>query len=250
MIDIAKIDILTDKAYEEHLKDTIMIWGSKNSGKTTLAFNTFKGRMYVFSFDRKAIKIKEMFHKGNDDIMIIDAVKYFDPEESQRNSSSMKCINYVDSQLGLIKQLDSNVDWVMLDAFEVLTKLAEGKMRAVEKIPPFGGVAQRHLWNKRNAYVEKIYFDALSIAKKGVIITSYPKHDRDEDIIRDGDYVRKNSAPAWFGRIKTDVDVVVRTYSEEKGDKVKWLAKVEASKIPTFESGKVYDVTNKGIPID
>ena len=218
-------------------KKILTIYGAKGVGKTTLAFS-FPGTIAALSFDKKSLQIKNNMYDGNDRIKVFDCVKYLDEDFETYTVSSSVCYNHA------VKILDSfgpdSYDWIVIDALEVLTQIAEMFMRFRNGITPFQGVSNMNVWKERRLLIRNIHQKALACARKGVIYTTYTKNEIEES----GGQETNVTRPKWLDIIEWETDVVVQIIAQAGQGKMRYVARITSSKddkwIPT---GKVFDIT-------
>lgn len=237
-------------------KRVISIWGDKNDAKTTVAYSIMNhgDSCYVLSFDNKSRSPLDLpFIKNmNLDVYISDAMKLYNKNtDPEWLSSSVRTIGYVHHLLNRYDPLkydkekyDSakEVDWIVIDCNENLITVAEMSMRATYKLGVFSGV-ETQFWKERKRIVDGIHERALSIAKKGVIYTFYPKVK--ELMKKNGEVIESKSVPAWIGKVLTDTDVKIHTTTSQDSDgNWKYFATIEGSKDLFYRNGR-YDITNQ-----
>jgi hypothetical protein len=222
-------------------KDVYMVYGIKGHGKTYLAL-TFPGTIKALSFDRKTARVWQKDFKKDARIKVYDAIinmDYSSPERMLETSEkTFKYINY------LLDSFKANPpDWILIDGVEIFEQVAEMTMRYRNNLQAYQGIANRNLWKERRLYIKQLHNKALSIAKKGVIYTTYV--DKDE-IVVDGELVTKQDVPRWIDAIMYETDTVIKVRSQVDKAGRKFFAEVESSKgsIPT---GVEKEVTNIGI---
>jgi len=229
------VDIQIKEA-EPSPKTVFMIYGLKGHGKTSLAFS-FPGSIVCLSFDRKSAAIKAEL--GRKDIRVFDAVEYMDyssPIEWLKTAEIT--FEYINKIFDYIET--SPPDWIVIDGSELFEQICEMVMRYRNNLMPFQGVANRNLWKERRMYIRQIHHRALSIAKKGLIWTTYT--DKDE-IVVDGELVAKKDVPRWIDAIMTETDVVIRVRSTPSDTGMSFWMEVESSKRWFIPTGLKLDVT-------
>ena len=224
-------------------KIVVMDYGLKGHGKTYFAFS-FPGKIVCLSFDRKSLAVKQQCFNGDDRIKVFDAIKYLDQTTPERYLESAELtFRYVNWLLDKAKELKP--DWIVIDGSEIFQRICEMTMRYRNNLMPFQGIANRNLWKERRMYISQVHNKALSIARRGVIYTTYT--DKDE-IVKDGELVAKTDVPRWIDAIMYETDVVVRVYIEQGRDgSRRFIGLVESSKTNLLPTGKKADITGVGV---
>lgn len=219
-------------------KYVIMIYGDKGTGKTVTALS-FQGELCVLSFDRKAMPIKMSIYNGDERIHVFDAVKYMNWHPEKVTESSSKTFDYI---LKILEHCGEKIkpDWVVIDGTEIMEQIIEFAMRHRHGLGPFQGIANLNVWKERRLMLRQIHNKAYSIARKGIIYTTYTHY---EDIVIDGELVTRKEVPKWIDVIMFETDTVLKTEYNPR-DRV-FSVKVVTSKIKELPTGKVYGVTNK-----
>lgn len=218
---------------------TITIYGLKGEGKTYLTCG-LPGSIVFLSFDRKALIAKKFF--PNKDIRVFDAIRYFSEETPEASLKSAEITyNYLIKILDSLKQ--NPPDWIVFDGSEIEQHICELVMRYRNGLMPFEGIANRNLWKERRMYIRFLHRKAESIAKKGIVYTTYV--DKDE-IVEKGEVVTKKDVPRWIDVILYETDVVIKCEGMFDLTKMRkqFFALVESSKIPSLPTGLRVDVTN------
>lgn len=215
------------------------IYGKKGEGKTTAAF-MFKGTKACISFDKKSSVIKNNYYANDNTIAVYDAVKHLRETVEHYTKSADTCVQYIDFLLDNIAK--NPPDYIIIDGLEILQKIAEMSMRYKNNLSPFQGVANMNLWKIRALIIRDIHNKALSIAKKGIIYTTYV--DKDEVII-EGSTITKDDNPKWADIILWQTDVVLRVTSAFNKKARETMLRVESSKVSKFKSGTTYNITDK-----
>ncbi len=222
-------------------KVIITIYGEKGAGKTCTALG-LNGIKAVLCFDYKASQNKKHFFNGDPNIKVYDANKYFTKDPEQILDSAEMTYEYINFLLDEIKE-KIDPDWIILDGLEIFSHISEMHMRKMSNIRPYAGIANMGVWKLRKALMDAIHTRCITIAKKGVVYTTYT--DKDE-IIEDGATISKKKTPKFVDSILHTTDIVI--YVEcitSKGEK-EITAKVENSKIPTFlKTGQVINLTDR-----
>lgn len=223
-------------------KCVITIYGNKGEGKTMFALS-FPGKIAALSFDRKTGIIKANFYREESNrIKVYDAVKYLSEDPEEYVSSSLKTYKYVIAILNKVKE--EQPDWVVIDGVEILTRIAEQAMRKIFNLTPFQGIPNLSVWKYRRLIMRNIHNKAVEACKRGVIYTTYTEKD---EIIEEGNIVSKKDVPKYFDILLWETDVVMKAYSKIGEYGKKFFIYVDSSKIPTFETGKEFDVTFKRV---
>jgi len=226
------------------MKEVYCIYGLKGEGKTYLAF-TFPGKIACLSFDRKSTQVKKRNFNNDDRIVIYDCIRYLDmssPESFLK--SSEKTLRYVNSLLDKIVR-PWEPDWVVIDGTEIFQRICEMTMRYRNNLMPFQGIANRNLWKERRLYISQLHNQCISIAKKGVIYTTYTDQEK---IVKDGELVTLKDVPRWIDAIMYETDTVIRVEARRDKSGHRFFATVESSKT-TIPTGAEQDITNKGISV-
>jgi len=221
---------------------TIVIYGLKGSGKTTLGLS-FPGKIGILTFDNKTQPIAFNIYPKKDieRFHIVDAVKYYSRTRDDILISSVRTFNYVKKILKYWEKEKFEIDWILFDGLEVLIEIAEMVMRHENNLGYRQGFANTNIWKDRRINLDEIYQLALSVAKKGVIYTTYTSKD---EVVENGQFITKKDIPKYFDVIMRDTDVVLRTYSEFKNGKSEFKCEVDSSKIKSFRTGEIIDITN------
>lgn len=243
---ISQTDISDFKLEEAVLtpKIVVTIYGSKGSGKTTLA-EGFPGTVAVLSFDRKSVAPKINYYNNDSRIKVFDAVKYYNRDTKLVRESAVKTYAYITF---LLKELAKNPpDWVVIDGIEIMQKVAEMVMRQRNNLLPYQGVANLNVWKERNAIIDEIHQLALNTAKKGVIYTTYCDYD---EIVEEGSLVTKEKVPRYIDSVMWETDIVLYIESKFDPETKKYNVKIrcDTSKFDNIiKSGSIFDITGKTI---
>ena len=232
-----------DAVLEDDDKLVISIYGLKGDGKTTTAYGLAekKDKIVVLCFDKKSKRPAKLpFLKGMK-IKVLNAIKPLDKSSKELYlHTSEITYKYI---LWLLEEIEEKEqpDWIVFDGTEVLSNICEMVMRKRNNLLPYQGIGNLNVWKERKQYIDDIHNKAMQIAKKGVIYTMYCDID---EIIKDGEVVKKKKVPKWIGSIMLETDIVIRVESEFENKQKKYIAIVESSKILDFPEG-VYDVTGR-----
>lgn len=165
-------------------KESITVVGDKGGGKTTLAL-AFPGKKLVISYDRMAIRNKYKM-RDPENIKVIDPMTLYDASSPLRKRNSMVKIfdylvgveEYPDAprEGGLLdtEKLDAEKrpDYVIHDGVDILIEICEMVMRHRYDLLPAQGV-EWNWWKVRKDAIQDVYHKSLTLAKKGVIYTTY-----------------------------------------------------------------------------
>ncbi len=221
-------------------KEVWMVHGEKGTGKTTFACG-FKGSKLLLSFDRKAKRIKDRMYLGSEEIKVHDAGKFYRSlTKDELPKAGAKSIAYV---LELMDQSQA-VDWVVIDAYDMLIEMAEMKMRYDNGMGAFDGVDFQY-WKDRKVNLRLVHGAAITLARKGVVYTTISEESK---FIEAGRLIRQTKAPRWVDIVMYETDNVVRCEIRQHPKLgTRFAAVFETVKIGGWPSGAVLDVTDKGI---
>jgi hypothetical protein len=227
-------------------KEIFTVYGSKNSGKTSTSYGIphANDKVLVLSFDKKSTRPKDAKYitGANLTIHVIDAIKFLDKSDDKKYlDSAVLTHKFIISMLNQAKEKFAP-DWVMFDGTEVMNGLMELVMRSHNNLKPYQGIANRSLWRERRQYLDDLHMKAVEVASKGVIYTMYSTKD---DIVEEGNTIKKTDVPKWIGNIMEETDMVINTYVKSENGKNVFYAKIEGSKLPDSYPDEVYNVTNK-----
>lgn len=230
----------------EEKKKIFSVFGLKNDGKTAICYGIPEEgtKVMVLSFDNKSSRPKDLpfIQAGNLTIRVFNAIKHLDkatPDTYQ--ATSEVTLMYV---LQLIEQAKEKFtpDYIVVDATEVMSQIAEQVMRIRNNLRPYQGITNLNVWKERKQYLDDIHNQCTKCAAKGVIYTMYT--EKDQLIDKDGVVIRSKDIPKWTGSIMMETDVTIKADTTFDGDKRIFYAYVE-SKIPEeFPNGR-FDVTNR-----
>jgi len=241
----AKFEFSYEDAEEEDIgKLVFSIYGLKGAGKTSVAYGIPEEgeKVVVFSYDHKSkMPLAFPFLKDKIKAKVLNAVKPLDKSSKELYLLTSE-VTY-EYNLFLLKKVEEieEPDWIVFDGTEVLSNILEMVMRKRNNLLPYQGIGNPNIWKERKQYIDDIHSKAMAIAKRGVIYTMYTEKD---EIIKDGEVIRRKDVPKWIGSIMLETDVVIKTESEFEQGKKKYYAVIESSKIPTFPEG-IYDVTGR-----
>ena len=232
---------LPEPTPEETAKEVYLFFGDKNDGKTYAALS-MPGKILALSFDYKTAIVKKKSYNNDPRITVYDALireDYTSPEaELASSKTSMAYINQV-----LDNAKADPPDWILIDGSEIFQKLAESLMRYNNNITAFGGV-QWTYWKERRFYIRQLHEKAIRLAKRGVIYTTYV--DKDE-IVVDGQIKARTDVPRWVDAVLYSVDEVIRVFPRNDANGRRYFARIEGSKLRPKNSGREFDITNKGV---
>jgi len=232
-----------EEVEEASPKTVLVIAGEKGHGKTTLALS-MPGNIAVLAYDRKAAPVKFFFYKGDRRIRVFDMLRYYNPtSKNEVLEHAVKSVKYARALLNYLKE-ENTVDWIVIDNFDVLTRLCEMTARYYNHLQPFGGTGEvgYKLFDERNFYIRTIFQSAFETAKKGVIYTLYLTT---QEVVRGGQVVERTRVPKWVDAVlyETDVALVVSKIPDER----RFLCHVLTSKNEEeFPTGLTVDVTDIG----
>mgnify|MGYP000418549672 CR=1 FL=1 len=232
-----------EEVEEASPKTVLVIAGEKGHGKTTLALS-MPGNIAVFAYDRKSAPIKFFFYKGDERIRIFDMLHYYNPtSKNEVLEHAVKSVRYARALLNYLKE-ENSVDWIVIDNFDVLTRLCEMTARYYNHLQPFGGTGEvgYKLFDERNFYIRTIFQSAFETAKRGVIYTLYLTT---QEIVKNGQVMERTRVPKWVDAVlyETDVALVVSKIPDER----RFLCHVLTSKNEEeFPTGLTVDITDIG----
>ena len=235
-----KLDSEEDNAFT---KPIFYIFGDKGVGKTTAAL-TLPGTHGVISLDRKAKRIKDQIVKRDPTaasrIHIYDGVRYMSGNRDALTEDSFISLKYI---VKLLNEMPP-VDWVTIDATEVLLTICEMTMRYLNRLDPFVGFKDWTLWKQRNAYVSEIHRLTYSHARVSPIYTGFSNtiSKLTERGIEETDEV-----PKWVDEIKSESDIVIKITRHLHGDTktASQFATIITSKLDTLlRTGDVIELSN------
>jgi len=232
-----------EEVEEASPKTVLVIAGEKGHGKTTLALS-MPGNIAVLAYDRKAAPVKFFFYKGDERIRIFDMLRYYNPtSKNEVLEHAVKSVKYARALLNYFKK-ENSVDWIVIDNFDVLTRLCEMTARYYNHLQPFGGTGEvgYKLFDERNFYIRTIFQSAFETAKKGVVYTLYLTT---QEVVKGGQVMERTRVPKWVDAVlyETDVALVVSKIPDER----RFLCHVLTSKNEEeFPTGLTVDVTDIG----
>ncbi len=246
---LQKLEVNFDEEEDlEEKKKIFSVFGLKNDGKTAICYGIPEegSKIMVLSFDNKSSRPKDLpfIQAGNLTIKVFNAIKHLDkstPDTYQ--ATSEVTLMYV---LQLIDQAKDKFapDYIVVDATEVMSQIAEQVMRIRNNLRPYQGITNLNVWKERKQYLDDIHMQCTKCAAKGVIYTMYT--EKDQLIDKDGVVIRSKDIPKWTGSIMMETDVTIKADTMFDGDKREFFAYVE-SKIPEeFPNGR-FEITNKRI---
>src|SRR3990167_3873726 len=219
-------------------KFVYVVYGNKGDGKTTASIIIFPGTISVLSFDRKTTVIKENYFDNDTRVRVYDAIKYLDEDPGNYVKSADITYDYI---LFLIDNISkSKPDYIMIDGLEILSKIAEMKMRSMNGLGYKQGTSNPNVWKDRQLLLRKIHSICFNACKKGVIYTTYT--DKDE-IVEEGSMIVKRDIPKWADVVLWQTDVVIRVRNQVSKAGREFIATVESSKIKDLETGLTLNIT-------
>jgi hypothetical protein len=235
-----KLDMNEDRSFT---KPIFYIFGDKGVGKTTTAL-TLPGTHGVISLDRKAKRIKDQIVKRDpsaaDRIHIYDGVRYMSGNRDTLTEDSFITLKYI---VKLLNEMPP-VDWVTIDATEVLLTICEMTMRYVNRLDPFVGFKDWTLWKQRNAYVQEIHRLTYSRARVSPIYTGFSST---VEKLTERGIEETNEVPKWVDEIKSESDIVIKITQHLHGDTktASQFATIVTSKLDTLlRTGDVIEISN------
>ncbi len=248
-------DILEpDSAPPSGNKETILIAGEKNDGKSISALS-FPGKIAVVAFDEKIFSARnfavELGIKKPEDIMIYYPTKHYNPkavDDREIGKAAVAVINEAFRAVYSIKvRAEAGTfvpDWILFDNLEFFIRLAEFAGKYKRGVPitarPEKGDDVWGAFDLRNIITNVIYKAAISIPKKGVIYTLYTK---EKDVVMPDGTTKKVKTPKWFEVLMYETDHHILVWKDEG----RYFAKIIATKSPKkYPDGLELEVTNIG----
>ncbi len=225
----------------EEFKNTYTIYGTKGSGKTTLAF-IFKGNKLCYTYDNKSQRIKHYLFNDSPDITIVNGVEKYNRTPDHMTTTAKEAY---DSIIDSLAENSGGYDWVIHDGLEKLHEICEQYMSGAYKLTPFQGVREMSIWKYRRVLLSNIHRKSIECANKGVIYTTFAGTLDVE--IEDGIVIEKREVPRYFDAIEEETDVIFKTYlhNDKKENKTHFMVKVWSSKVPNYKTGQVIDFTDR-----
>jgi len=219
-------------------KNIFVVYGKKGEGKTTVAFS-IPGKKIVLSFDNKSILVRENYFDNDPNIKVYDATKYLSLHPDKFTQSSNTTIKYLEALLESVK--DDDIDYIVIDGYEIFTSIAEMSMRYRQGIKPYAGIANLNVWKERHGIIRSIHDAAFRIAKKGLIYTTYIK---EQELIHEGQVISRKEFPKWGETVLWVSDIILYAYSEGTKEGRKFYAEVVSSKRDKLLlTGTILDMT-------
>jgi len=214
-----------------------MIYGEKGESKTTLALS-FPGKIYAISFDRKTVEVWLSMYGADKRIDVKDALRYmsWSSPEARLKSSDIS-LRYIDALIEESKKFQP--DWILIDATDGYTKMAEMTMRYRNNIGMTEGVSWTY-WTERRLYIKQLHLKALGIAKRGIIYTAFVGV---REKIEDNKIVETMDQPKWVDVVKDETDVAIRVKAKLTDDGMKYTAIIDSSKWRPIKTGIRVDIT-------
>ena len=215
-----------------------MIYGMKGESKTTTAFS-WPGTHACLSFDYKSTEIHDTMYKADDRIVVYDAVRYMDYSSPDNwLKSSVTNAKYLYELLDKVIR-PNPPDWIVIDGLEEYTRMAEMIMRERNGLSMTQGV-EWQFWKERRLYLKQIHVKCQSIARKGIIYTTYPG---EKQTIKDGKLVETKDVPKWVDIVQEQTDVLIKVEARKTMDGRRFFAIVESSKYAPIATGIEIDIT-------
>ena len=235
-------------------KETILIAGEKNGGKSVSALS-FPGKIAVISFDEKIFAARDFVvrHgiKDEKDIMIYYPAKHYNPKAVDDREIGKAAIAVINDAFKAVYSIKVRAetgqfvpDWIFFDNLEFFIRLAEfaGKYRRGVPITttPQKGDDVWGAFDIRNIITNVIYKAAVSTPKKGVIYTLYTK---DKDVVLPDGTTKKAQVPKWFEVLMYETDHHVIVWKNEN----RYFAKIVGTKDENkYPDGLAVEVTGVG----
>lgn len=237
-------------------KETILIAGDKNAGKSVAALS-FPGKIAVIAFDEKIFSARDyvLKHgiKDEKDIMIYYPAKFYNPkavDDREIGQAAIAVINEAFRDVYSIKvraEADKFVpDWIFFDNMEFFIRLAEFAGKYKRGVPittrPQEGDNVWGAFDIRNIITNVIYKTAIAISKKGVIYTLYT---REKDVILPDGTTKKAQVPRWFEVLMYETDNHIIVWKDE--DNARYFAKIVGTKDDEkYPDGLIIETTGRG----
>ncbi len=220
---------------EEYLQKTVVtVYGLKGEGKTTVAMN-FSGEILCISFDRKSMRIKPMV-PSPERIHVFDLMKYVDYTDTEKYGRALVVV--FEETLRLLKGYNRPVDWVIIDGTDELARIAEAVMRYTYGLSMVDGVKNPSVWKYRRFILKQIHNAALTLARRGVIYTTYVDK---EQTIEGQQIINSKDVPKWLDVIMLETDYVLRVRVEAG----RYTLIIESGK--GVKSQRKWDITDEKI---
>ena len=233
-------------------KHTIVVYGLKGAGKTTLSLST-PGTHFALTFDNKTQAVASEA-QSPERIVVEDGVKYYDRSSAERwLESSVDSWTYIQGLLDglengwLVNEKGEKIerpDWIVVDGGEIVHTMLEMVMRERNNLMPFQGVSNRNVWKERRMYIATLFQRCMQISKRGVLWTSYITKD---EIKEDGDYVSIQDVPKWIDAVLYHTDCLIKVVRKTGKIGQEFGAIVESSKWKAIPESGYTDVTDKGM---
>ena len=186
-------------------KLTITVYGAKDSGKSTQTF-ALPGSKFVLSFDHRSKDARDnSIHKGDASIHVFNGAKYFNEFDFTTAELSVEFI-----MAGLAWAAEYyRPDWVVIDGYERLEKIADAVMRHKHGLAHDGKVPDWNYYSTRNTVVKAIWHRALETARLGIVFCCYYK----EKVLarENGETVLSKKAPHWIDLVEQETNITVET---------------------------------------
>ncbi|MEE9215648.1 MAG: AAA family ATPase [Thermodesulfobacteriota bacterium] len=218
--------------------DVWTIYGSKGSGKTSLAMS-FPGELVVVQFDETSSIVWEQQFNCDPRIKIVDVTSLADFDDPITFlESSNRIMGYVNEVMNDVKK-NGGVDRVILDNVEVYMEYAENAMRYYHNLKMSEGFSEFAYWKTRNMFLKQLHAKSYAVAKQGVIYTTYPFI---EETIKRFGKSEKTKKPRWKDAIEKNTQNLVEVFYEESENENKYYVYTESMK-RGYKNGKTVDIT-------
>jgi hypothetical protein len=225
-------------------KVSITVVGDKGGGKSTLALS-FTGTKLVVTYDRMTEYNKFKMRDPNK-IKIIDPMPLLDSTTPLRKRDTyVKIFDFLvgveeypnGPRHGGLLDTHEQVDWVIHDGTDILMTICEMVMRHRNDLLPSQGV-EWTLWKERKDAIQAVFNKSLTLAKKGVIFTTYfTEKQLDEDITGQK---KTKEMPKWMDIILYQT---LHTFVAQSQQDNYFLFVQQSKSIKKDVSRRTYDIT-------